>query len=301
MSDITEWSPIDEDDANKVTPPNGFPEPMAAGLVNNSSRAVMGAVRRFAEDGGWLDWGHTVTQVDDNTVTINPGQDLTNIYQHGRRVRFTQTPDPTVYGFVTNYDSVTGTAICALDDGVISATVSNAGNGVSVGSDIQSSPLARSPLVLKHKEVSGIDGGTATAGAWETRTINNTDGDTTYLTSLSGNQFILAPGRYHINAWLTASRCGRYQSRIYNVTIGTPEQEELGGPLYLDPASPSAGVGHITAVFQIDAPGEILELQSQVSNTQLTSGYGVSANFGVPEIYIAALIWRVNERWPLTP
>lgn len=45
MADISEWSPVDE--SNNQPPPNGFPEGMAPSGLNNGSRAVMGAVRRF--------------------------------------------------------------------------------------------------------------------------------------------------------------------------------------------------------------------------------------------------------------
>jgi hypothetical protein len=45
MADISAWSPVDE--SNTASPPNGWPENMAVSGVNNSARAMMGAVRRF--------------------------------------------------------------------------------------------------------------------------------------------------------------------------------------------------------------------------------------------------------------
>lgn len=49
MSDIlsTDWSETDA--SNSVSPPAGFPEGMQPSGVNNSSRAVMGAVKRMAD------------------------------------------------------------------------------------------------------------------------------------------------------------------------------------------------------------------------------------------------------------
>jgi hypothetical protein len=45
MADISAWSPVDE--SNTAAPPNGWTENMAVSGVNNSARAMMGAVRRF--------------------------------------------------------------------------------------------------------------------------------------------------------------------------------------------------------------------------------------------------------------
>jgi hypothetical protein len=45
MSDVDTWSPIDE--SNTAPPPNGWPEFMLPSAVNNSARAMMGAVRRM--------------------------------------------------------------------------------------------------------------------------------------------------------------------------------------------------------------------------------------------------------------
>lgn len=45
MTEISEWSPIDE--SNTAAPPNGWPENMAPSAVNNTARMMMGAIRRF--------------------------------------------------------------------------------------------------------------------------------------------------------------------------------------------------------------------------------------------------------------
>jgi hypothetical protein len=44
MADISAWSPVDE--SNTAAPPNGWPENMQVSGVNNSARAMMGAIRR---------------------------------------------------------------------------------------------------------------------------------------------------------------------------------------------------------------------------------------------------------------
>ena len=45
MGDISTWNPVDN--SNTTAPPDGWPEGMAPSAVNNSARAMMGAVRRW--------------------------------------------------------------------------------------------------------------------------------------------------------------------------------------------------------------------------------------------------------------
>jgi hypothetical protein len=45
MADISAWSPVDE--SNTAAPPAGWPEGMPHSAVNNSARAMMGAIRRW--------------------------------------------------------------------------------------------------------------------------------------------------------------------------------------------------------------------------------------------------------------
>lgn len=116
MSDITQWSPTDAN--NNAAPPDGFPEGQPASSINDCSRAVMGAVRRHAEDGGWFDWGHTATRVSDTVFQV-PG-DLSAVYAVNRRVRIAQTA--TIYGTITQVDVSANTDVTvALDSGAIAA------------------------------------------------------------------------------------------------------------------------------------------------------------------------------------
>src|SRR4249920_437669 len=45
MGDISTWNPVDN--SNTTAPPDGWPEGMAPSAVNNSARAMMGAIRRW--------------------------------------------------------------------------------------------------------------------------------------------------------------------------------------------------------------------------------------------------------------
>ena len=62
MGDISTWSPVDE--SNTAAPPNGWPENMQPSAVNNTGRALMGAVRR---------WYDTVTAQLANFLPLSGG------------------------------------------------------------------------------------------------------------------------------------------------------------------------------------------------------------------------------------
>ena len=76
MSDIRNWSATDA--SNTATPPDGFPEGMQAGKLNDSGRAVMGAVRRFAEDVPWFDFGDTITRSSSSSLLIHKKRNRRN-------------------------------------------------------------------------------------------------------------------------------------------------------------------------------------------------------------------------------
>ena len=67
MSDVNSWNTVDA--SNNATPPDGFPENMNYSQVNNSARAVMGAIKRYHDDlGGSLAAGGVANAY---TVTLN--------------------------------------------------------------------------------------------------------------------------------------------------------------------------------------------------------------------------------------
>lgn len=109
MSDISEWS--NSASSNTAASPNGFPEGMAPSGVNDSAREIMAAVRRFVEDGGWFDWGHTCTRTSNTTFTVPT--DVSETYHIGRRVRAVGATTGTIYGTITDsvYTSVTSVTV----------------------------------------------------------------------------------------------------------------------------------------------------------------------------------------------
>ena len=100
--DVYEWSTID---ASNLFPSDegGWAEGMMRSNVNNSARANMGSVRRWYDDAEWLNLtvDATITRISATQLDI-VGQDDTQYFTAGRRVRITGgTPTP-VYATVVS-------------------------------------------------------------------------------------------------------------------------------------------------------------------------------------------------------
>ncbi len=109
---------------NTLTPPNGAPEGMAAGLVNNTIRQIMADTRSFYESGGWCDLGHVPTYVSATSFTIPT--DVTAYYTVGRRIRVYGTIMGTFYGYIVSsaYSSPNTTVTVVLDSGALTGNLS---------------------------------------------------------------------------------------------------------------------------------------------------------------------------------
>src|SRR4051812_26090014 len=85
MSGIEAWSTTAA--SNNASPPDGAPEGMAAGTVNNTIRQLMASVRTWYEDAQWVNLGLTPTRVDADTFSLVG--DVTATFHVGRRVKVT--------------------------------------------------------------------------------------------------------------------------------------------------------------------------------------------------------------------
>lgn len=110
---------------NTLTPPNGAPEGMAAGLVNNTIRQIMADTRSFYESGGWCDLGHVPTFVSATSFTIPT--DVTAFYGVGRRIRMYGAIMGTLFGYITasTYSAPNTTVTVTLDSGSLTSNLSN--------------------------------------------------------------------------------------------------------------------------------------------------------------------------------
>lgn len=142
---------------------------------------------------------------------------------------------------------------------------------------------------LTDEKASGTAGGSSTAGAYQTRTLNTQRGDTGFC-SLASNQFTLQPGTYEIEASATARASGSHKAIIANITAATTAiiGQTTNVSTTVDASSPSIIKGRITVIN-----ASVFEIQSRVSNSVATTGYGSASTFGDSEVYTVVKIDKV--------
>jgi hypothetical protein len=140
-------------------------------------------------------------------------------------------------------------------------------------------------------KAASTNGGTATAGSWETRTINTEDTDTASIASISSNQVTLPEGTYYMSASAPAHQVQDHQIRLYDATgaavllLGSSDRA-----MDTDASVTRSCVG---GKFTI-AGSSAIEVQHRVAATKATTGYGVGNSWG-NNVYTTAEFWRVKE------
>lgn len=147
-------------------------------------------------------------------------------------------------------------------------------------------------ILIQDQKSSGTNGGTATAGSWQTRTLNTIVADTTGAVTLGSNQFVLPAGTYRINVRAPAVSVTVHQCRLRNITDSSTTA--LGSPEYSysanDALNAVSNYSFLTARFTISG-SKTFEIQHQVGATKATYGYGVAASFDT-EIYTSVELIR---------
>ena len=141
---------------------------------------------------------------------------------------------------------------------------------------------------LKDVKSSGTDGGTFTSGAWQTRTLNTLEGDTSFV-SLTSNQFTLLAGKYEIEADAPAFQVTGHKGKIRNITDST--DDIMGANVYSSVASTTPSI--VRGTIEITKT-TTFELQHRCTVTRATNGYGVGLSLSVDEIYAQVKITKVH-------
>jgi len=172
-------------------------------------------------------------------------------------------------------------------------SAATAAQGAKADTAIQAGDAFTPPVLhLQHRETSGTNGGTATAGSWQTRTLNTEVTDTIGST-LSSNTFTLPAGTYEIEAFMPALIVNLHKSRLYNVTdssvavLGTSSYSGASGAV--GDYSPSLCRGRFTI-----ASTKTFRMEHRVSATRASDGYGVASSFGDTEVYSDVFIRKVG-------
>ncbi len=143
--------------------------------------------------------------------------------------------------------------------------------------------------LIEDSKANGTVGGTFTAGAFRTRTLNSKPVDEIGIT-LSSNQFTLPAGTYRIHARAPGFGVSNHVTRLRNITDSTDELIGSAGR-----ASSTSGEGDsvILGQFTIGA-SKAFEIQHRCSLTVATFGFGTStALSGVSEIYTQVALLKV--------
>jgi hypothetical protein len=140
--------------------------------------------------------------------------------------------------------------------------------------------------VLEDQKATTTDGGTATSGSWETRTLNTEVRDNGGIISIAANQFTPT-----VAGWVEweapAMRVGAHQSRLYNVTgaaaVAYGSNASTGGAV--DNSDSSCGGAPVAA-------GTAYRIEHRVTSTKANDGYGQANSFGGTEVYTRVKFWR---------
>lgn len=143
---------------------------------------------------------------------------------------------------------------------------------------------------LKDVKPSGTGGGTFTAGAWRTRTLNTIEGDGSFV-SLNANQWTLPAGKYEIEASAIASKVDLHQIKIRNITDST--DAIFGITSFAQDTQDAVTTSSLTGIVNLTS-SKVFELQHRCSTTKATDGFGVPASFGSSEVYAMLKIKKLS-------
>lgn len=143
-------------------------------------------------------------------------------------------------------------------------------------------------VVVENRQASGTSGGTATAGTWNTLTLNTETVDTGGNAVLAANQITLQPGTYRVQGFATFYATDKTQVRLQNITDAV--ELVLGQNIEFTAADNMTGIVGCIGRFTI-AVAKVIEFQYQVQTTRATSGQGLFASFGTT-LYHSLSLWK---------
>lgn len=149
-------------------------------------------------------------------------------------------------------------------------------------------------VILMNKQLTTVDGGTFTTGAWRTRVLNTEVYDDLNLCTLAANQFTLLPGEYYIHAWAPAYKVNKHQIRLYNVTTASVVTDGYGTNAYSG-ASDNAMTPSLLYTHVDIGVNTTFQLEHYCETTQATTGFGAANSFGGSEIYSIVVITRETD------
>lgn len=151
-------------------------------------------------------------------------------------------------------------------------------------------PTVSDLIIIQDQRTSGTHGGTFTAGADRTRTLNTEVIDTGNHAALSSNQITLQPGTYHLTAWAIAWYVGAHRLKWHNVTDSVTI---IGSTEWIPQANQQTGHALISGVFTITS-AKVFELRHRCSLGADNAGFGFSSGLGT-EVYAEVKLERISD------
>ena len=145
-----------------------------------------------------------------------------------------------------------------------------------------------SVAVIADEKSATTDGGSSTAGSFQTRDLNTEISDPDGIVSIASNQFTLSAGTYLITFRTPAYNVSRHQSQLYDVTATSALTQ--GSSEYAS-GDQNFSVGSFVHTITTDNTYEIRhKTQASIS----TNGLGINTNLGVNCVYTSVVISKLK-------
>lgn len=145
-------------------------------------------------------------------------------------------------------------------------------------------------LIIKDVKSSGTNGQLISSGSYQTRTLNTSSGDTSFLVSLSSSQFVLDAGDYFIDASVPGYQINNHKAKLRNVTAGS--DLIIGQSASSNSGDMTSSVSRIVGEFTV-AASQSLEIQHRCTQSSGRGG-GQSSGFGDDEVYTQVVIKKIG-------
>ncbi len=148
----------------------------------------------------------------------------------------------------------------------------------------------RDTCYIKDVKAAGVDGGTFTSGAWQTRTLNTLEGDCDGISLALDQVTITGTGSWRIKGLAPAYAVGRHKAKVFQVG---GSDLIFGSSEWAHDTNNTQSSSHIVGGLTVSG-SLVFEIQHQGSTTEATFGFGNASNFGVIEVYTQLELTRIK-------
>jgi hypothetical protein len=224
----------------------------------------------------------TVGILSTSNLVVNAGVVTANLIGN------VQSVGVSTFNIITGLSTAGISTIYAQNVGIGSDTPTSkltvVGNTLVTGVTTSQTIIAATPILhVQDRKNAGLDGGTATSGAWRVRDLNTMVSNTITGAGLSvagvSSSFTLPQGIYDIDAYSTYYSVNRVMSRI--VSIGGDSIEVYGSSIYCNGAVTDRSILRQRISL---TQSTTFRLQYLVQSGQSGSGLGVDVGSGVANV-----------------